>query len=79
MVLLRKFENIVLENEFKINYISNCLNIVNYLDISHFDNNKIMVNYKDGIVTVLGKNLVVSRLVSDELLIEGSIDKIEFR
>ncbi len=79
MGLLRKFENLVLENEFKINYISNCLNIVNYLDISHFDNNKIMVNYKDGIVTVLGKNLVVSRLVSDELLIEGSIDKIEFR
>lgn len=79
MGLLRKFENLVLENEFKINYISNCLNIVNYLDISHFDSNKIMVNYKDGIVTVLGKNLVVSRLVSDELLIEGSIDKIEFR
>lgn len=79
MGLLRKFENLVLENEFKINYISNCLNIINYLDISHFDNNKIMVNYKDGIVTVLGKNLVVSRLVSDELLIEGSIDKIEFR
>ena len=79
MGLLRKFENLVLENEFKINYISNCLNIVNYLDISHFDNNKIMVNYKDGIVTIVGKNLVVSRLVSDELLIEGSIDKIEFR
>ena len=39
MGLLRKFENLVLENEFKINYISNCLNIVNYLDISHFDNN----------------------------------------
>ena len=79
MGLLRKFENLVLENEFKINYISNCLNIVNYLDISHFDNNKIMVNYKDGIVTIVDKNLVVSRLVSDELLIEGSIDKIEFR
>lgn len=79
MVLLRKFENLILENEFKINYINNSLNIVNYLDISHFDSNKIMVNYKDGIVTIVGKNLVVSRLVSDELLIEGSIDKIEFR
>lgn len=79
MGLLRKFENLVLENEFKINYINNSLNIVNYLDISHFDSNKIMVNYKDGTVTIIGKNLVVSRLVSDELLIEGSIDKIEFR
>lgn len=73
---LRKY---ILEDEFKIIYLSNKLNIVNYNDISHFDSNKIIINYDDGSVLINGKNLVVSKLVNDELLIEGSILKIEFR
>ncbi len=71
--------NYILENDFKIIYISNKLDIVNYTDISHFDNNKIIINYKDGSVLISGKSLVVSKLLKDELLIEGSIDKLEFR
>ena len=71
--------NYILENDFKIIYISDKLDIVNYTDISHFDNNKIIINYKDGSVLISGKSLVVSKLLKDELLIEGSIDKLEFR
>ena len=71
--------NYILENEFKMIYLSNKLDIVNYIDISHFDSNKIIINYNEGSVLISGKSLVVSKLVSDELLIEGSIDKIEFR
>ncbi len=71
--------NYILENDFKIIYLSNKLDIVNYSDISHFDSNKIIINYNDGSVLINGKNLVVSKLLKDELLIEGSINKIEFR
>lgn len=71
--------NYILENQFKMIYLSNKLDIVNYIDISHFDSNKIIINYNEGSVLISGKSLVVSKLVSDELLIEGSIDKIEFR
>ena len=71
--------NYILESDFKIIYLSNKLDIVNYSDISHFDNNKIIINYKDGSVLISGKSLVVSKLLKDELLIEGSIDKLEFR
>lgn len=71
--------NYILENDFKIIYLTNKLNIVNYSDISHFDSNKIIINYSDGSVLISGKNLVVSKLLKDELLIEGSINKIEFR
>ena len=69
----------ILENQFKMIYLSNKLDIVNYIDISHFDSNKIIIDYNEGSVLISGKSLVVSKLVSDELLIEGSIDKIEFR
>ena len=71
--------NYILESDFKIIYLPNKLDIVNYSDISHFDNNKIIVNYNDGSVLISGKNLVVSKLLKDELLIEGSIDKLELR
>lgn len=72
-------KNYILENDFKIIYLINKLNVVNYSDISHFDSNKIIINYKNGSVLISGKNLIVSKLISDELLIEGNIDKIEFR
>lgn len=71
--------NYILESDFKIIYLTNKLNIVNYNDISHFDSNKIIINYSDGSVLISGNNLVVSKLLKDELLIEGSINKIEFR
>lgn len=71
--------NYILESDFKIIYLTNKLDIVNYNDISHFDSNKIIINYKDGSILITGKNLVVSKLLSDELLIEGSIYKLEFR
>ena len=77
--LLNNLKDIVLKEQFKINYIQDKLNIVNYKDIAHFDNNKIIVNYTDGSIVIGGKNLVISKMVSDELLIEGKIEKIEFR
>ena len=77
--LLNNFRDLVLEEQFKIKYIKDKLNIVNYKEISHFDSNKIIVNYIDGSIVIGGQDLVISKLVSDELLIEGKIEKIEFR
>ena len=71
--LLNNFRDLVLEEQFKINYIKDKLNIVNYKEISHFDSNKIIVNYIDGSIVIGGQDLVISKLVSDELLIEGKI------
>lgn len=79
MSLIKNMREYLLEQEFKINYINNKLDIINYTNISHFDSNKIMLNYSKGSVIVSGNNLYVSRLLSDEILIEGSIEKIEFR
>lgn len=73
--LLNNFRDLVLEEQFKINYIKDKLNIVNYKEISHFDSNKIIVNYIDGSIVIGGQDLVISKLVSDELLIEGKLRK----
>ena len=73
----------ILDNDFKIVILINKINIVNFYELGHFDNNKVIVRYKidNNIHTLIikGKNLVVSKLKIKEVLIEGVIDNIEFR
>ena len=78
MKKLEELRNYVLENNFKMIYLNNKLNVINYQAIEHFDNNKIMIKV-DKLLVIERKNLVVTKLLEDEIQIEGSIKKIEFR
>ena len=73
----------ILDNEFKIIILNNKINITNYLEMGHFDNNKVIFRYlnqnKEKTLVVNGKNLIVSRLKIKEVLVEGNINNIEFR
>ena len=44
-----------------------------------FDSNKIIVYSDSGYITIKGKDLVVTKLLKDEVLITGLIDGIELR
>ena len=79
MKTIDKFRNYVLDEEFKITIINGKVNISNYQKIDHFDSNKIIIRYEDGSVSINGKNLVVSKLLKDELLITGNIKNIELK
>lgn len=74
-----RLRNYFLENEFKVTYFQNKVNIVNYESIGHFDSNKIIVRKNNESIIINGNNLVVSKLLNDEILIEGKISNIEFR
>lgn len=79
MNIIKNFRNYILEEEFVINISKNKVNIVNYINIDHFDSNKIIIRYDNGSLIITGKNLVVSKLLRDEVLITGSIVNIELR
>ena len=68
-----------MEDEFKVTYFQNKINIVNYESIGHFDSNKIIIRKTGGSIIINGTNLVVSKLLNDEILINGKISNIEFR
>ena len=77
-----KIKNIryyILEEEFKIIIKQNKLNIVNYIELIDFNEYEIKVKYVNGILLVNGNNLILKKILNDELLIEGYISKIEFR
>lgn len=74
-----KLTNYIYGSEPEIHIYKNCLNVVNYIDIPDFNNNKITVRHKDGDIVITGSQLVVSKLLNDEILISGQIKNIELR
>ena len=79
MGIIKDIRSYISEDEFKITILKDKVNIVNYTSIGHFDENKVIIKYSEGQITVKGFNLVVSRLMDDEILISGNFNAIEFR
>lgn len=69
----------VLEPNFSMTVLDGKIDIVNYLSIEHFDSNKVMIKCESVLIVIEGSNLVVSRLLKDEVLIIGKVKSIEFR
>ena len=76
---LNKLRSYIKEDEFEIKVYKNCADVLNYESIGHFDSNKVIINYSDGSVVIKGNNLVVSKLMNDEILIGGEIKGLELR
>ncbi len=77
--MLKDLKNYILETDFRLNYIKNKLNIVNYKCIDHFSDEKVIIRYSSGIVVVKGENLIISKLLNDEILIIGIVKNIELK
>lgn len=65
------------DNEFKINIFHNKINIVNYLEIVSLDENRVSIKYSEGNIIIKGQNLLVKKLLDQEILITGKIKLIE--
>lgn len=79
MGILKSFRSYILEEEFTFSVHQNKINILNYESIGHFDSNRVIICYNKGILVITGDNLVVSKLMSDEVLVLGDIKNIELR
>ena len=82
-MLYSGIQSYILDKEFKVIILDSRINIVNFSEIGHFDNNKVIIRFlkNNNIHTLIikGRNLVVSKLKASEVLIEGVIDNLEFR
>ena len=70
MKLFDRIDNYISEYKYKVIIVDNSVNIVNYKKIIEFTDNVIKVESKDGITTVNGSNLVITKMLSDEILIK---------
>lgn len=76
---IHKFRSYLLEDNFSMNVLKDKIEIMNYKEVGHFDNNKIIIKYEAGEIVIKGNNLIISRLMNDSILIKGSISNIELR
>ena len=77
--MLRDLKNYILETDFRINYVHNKLNIVNYECIDHFSDEMVNIRYSGGVLIIKGEKLIISKLLNDEILISGLVKGIEFK
>ena len=77
--MLKDLKKYILEGTFKVNIFEDKIDILNYLEIDHFDDTKIIIRYEKGMLLVKGENLIITKLLDDELLINGKIKAIEFK
>ena len=76
--LVRVLSDYVNDKNFSIIYKNNKLDIINYSKILDFSDTKISINYLDDIYIINGTNLVISKMMEEELLITGNIESISF-
>ncbi len=63
----------------KITLIGNLqLYIENHKGIIEYGNLRIRINTNAGILRVLGKNMVIKNIVTEEIIIVGEIESVEF-
>lgn len=72
-------KNFINDLEFKIIILNNCINIVNYEDLILLSEDKIIIKSDKFSILITGKNLSISKLLNQELLIRGLFKNIEFR
>lgn len=77
-VMFKNLSNYIKSTETKLTYYNNKIDIVNYIRINIFENDKIEIRCEKKLITIKGNNLVIRKLYDDELLIEGKIETINF-
>lgn len=76
--LVRVLSDYVNDKNFSIIYKNNRLDIINYSKILDFSDTKISISYFNNIYIINGTNLVISKMMEEELLIIGNIESISF-
>ena len=79
MKIFDRLNNYINENNFKITIGINYVNVVNYTLVLDFNSNLVSVKYNNGIVEISGTNLVVNKMLKDEILVTGNIENIKLR
>ena len=72
-----KLNKYLSDSDYKITFINNKVNINNYIEILDFSSTLIKIRHDNGITKVIGEDLIISKMMDYEILIEGKIHIIE--
>jgi sporulation protein YqfC len=76
MRLISKLDRYLENKNYEIILKDSSVNIINFSEIIDFSMNKISVRCDNKIINVEGKNLIISKMLDDELLVTGNISNL---
>lgn len=76
MRLISKLDRYLENKNYEIILKDSSVNIINFSEIIDFSMNKISVRCDNKIITIEGKNLIISKMLDDELLVTGNISNL---
>lgn len=74
---IRKIVNYIKDNNFKIIYLNNSINVINYDSVLEVKANIVSLKKEDKIIHIKGEDLRLNKLMDDEILVTGMIKIIE--
>ena len=77
--MFNKVHRYLNDEEFKFIYYENKIYITNYKRIIVLEDNYVSFQSKNKIITITGNNLILKRLVDNDMLLAGTITKIEVK
>lgn len=80
MIILKIFDridNYLVDKEYKIIIKKNYLDIINYEEVKDFSDKEIKIKHKDGITKIIGDNLVISKMLDEEIIIMGNVIRLD--
>jgi hypothetical protein len=76
MDIINKYRKLLLEENLKITLSYDYIDIVNYEQIVEITSTEALIQLKEGMLKITGKNMKVSKMLDQELLITGNILKV---
>ena len=75
--MLEKISNYVNDKEFRLTLYNDKIHIINYKKIISLESNYLSILCLNKKILVTGNNLILSKILDNELLIKGTINNIE--
>lgn len=76
MRLISKLDRYLEDKNYEIIIKENKVNIINFVEIIDFSVNRISLRCDSKIINIEGKNLIISKMLDDEVLITGIISNV---
>ncbi len=77
MKQIEKMKNFIMDNEFRVTFFENRIHVINYQELLSLSDEKIRLQAPHLKMTFIGKNLVLSKLLEDEIMVHGHLLKVE--
>lgn len=77
MIITKNLNNYINDTEYKITITNAYINIKNYIEIKDYSSTKIIIKNPNGVTIITGINLIINKMIDNELLITGNFSSVE--